>query len=296
MASQKKGVAKVAAFLTSLLELETGISSSSNHKEGGDEASNSDTDKNKNLDGVIERSDAGEAELVRSLSIEILALNAKPFGTGVAGAQVKAYHAAISRVLSRVPIPDVKSMLTSQPNDGSAVNGSIVSEETKQRVTLQLSEAFVAMKMATKKCPKEKIALKDINIAKDRIHDSLGVSSSSSSNSNNINNDNEEGEDEVETLFNEDLQFAEYAEGVEKYASELSQSEDLPFYDRKGPKVSKLKEKVMAAPARERSKRAAAQVASEKLVEDDLNVPLAKVTPQPTRSSRRREALQEFNE
>ncbi|CAL6423697.1 unnamed protein product [Bathycoccus prasinos] len=296
MASQKKGVAKVAAFLTSLLELETGISSSSNHKEGGDEASNSDTDKNKNLDGVIERSDAGEAELVRSLSIEILALNAKPFGTGVAGAQVKAYHAAISRVLSRVPIPDVKSMLTSQPNDGSAVNGSIVSEETKQRVTLQLSEAFVAMKMATKKCPKEKIALKDINIAKDRIHDSLGVSSSSSSNSNNINNDNEEGEDEVETLFNEDLQFAEYAEGVEKYASKLSQSEDLPFYDRKGPKVSKLKEKVMAAPARERSKRAAAQVASEKWVEDDLNVPLAKVTPQPTRSSRRREALQEFNE
>ena len=106
----------------------------------------------------------------------------------------------------------------------------------------------------------------------------------------------EEGEDEVETLFNEDLQFAEYAEGVEKYASELSQSEDLPFYDRKGPKVSKLKEKVMAAPARERSKRAAAQVASEKWVEDDLNVPLAKVTPQPTRSSRRREALQEFNE
>ena len=295
MASQKKGVAKVAAFLTSLLELETGISSSSNHKEGGDEASNSDTDKNK-TDGVIERSDAGEAELVRSLSIEILALNAKPFGTGVAGAQVKAYHAAISRVLSRVPIPDVKSMLTSQPNDGSAVNGSIVSEETKQRVTLQLSEAFVAMKMATKKCPKEKIALKDINIAKDRIHDSLGVSSSSSSNSNNINNDNEDGEDEVESLFNEDLQFAEYAEGVEKYASELSQSEDLPFYDRKGPKVSKLKEKVMAAPARERSKRAAAQVASEKWVEDDLNVPLAKVTPQPTRSSRRREALQEFNE
>ncbi|CAL6413979.1 unnamed protein product [Bathycoccus prasinos] len=295
MASQKKGVAKVAAFLTSLLELETGISSSSNHKEGGDEASNSDTNKNK-TDGVIERSDAGEAELVRSLSIEILALNSKPFGTGVAGAQVKAYHAAVSRVLSRVPIPDVKSMLTSQPNDGSAVNGSIVSEETKQRVTLQLSEAFVAMKMATKKCPKEKIALKDINIAKDRIHDSLGVSSSSSSNSNNNNNDNEEGEDEVETLFNEDLQFAEYAEGVEKYASELSQSEDLPFYDRKGPKVSKLKEKVMAAPARERSKRAAAQVASEKWVEDDLNVPLAKVTPQPTRSSRRREALQEFNE
>ena len=188
-------------------------------------------------------------------------------------------------------------MLTSQPNDGSAVNGSIVSEETKQRVTLQLSEAFVAMKMATKKCPKEKIALKDINVAKDRIHDSLGVSSSSSSNNNNNNNnDNEEGEDEVETLFNEDLQFAEYAEGVEKYASELSQSEDLPFYDRKGPKVSKLKEKVMAAPARERSKRAAAQVASEKWVEDDLNVPLAKVTPQPTRSSRRREALQEFNE
>ena len=134
MASQKKGVAKVAAFLTSLLELETGISSSSNHKEGGDEASNSDTDKNK-TDGVIERSDAGEAELVRSLSIEILALNAKPFGTGVAGAQVKAYHAAISRVLSRVPIPDVKSMLTSQPNDGSAFNGSIVSEDTKQRVT-----------------------------------------------------------------------------------------------------------------------------------------------------------------
>jgi condensin complex subunit 3 len=295
MASQKKGIAKVAAFLTSLLELETGISSSSNKDPGGDEASNSDN--NKNTTGVIERSDAGEAELVRSLSIEILALNAKPFGTGVAGAQVKAYHAAVSRVLSRVPIPDVKSMLTSQPsNDGSAVNGSIVSEETKQRVTLQLSEAFVAMKMATKKCPKEKIALKDINIAKDRIHDSLGVSSSSSSNSNNNNNDNEEGEDEVETLFNEDLQFAEYTEGVEKYASELSQSEDLPFYDRKGPKVSKLKEKVMAVPARERSKRAAAQVASEKWVEDDLNVPLAKVTPQPTRSSRRREALQEFNE
>ena len=284
MASQKKGVAKVAAFLTSLLELEVGASSS-NNKEGGDEASNSDNNKNVT---VIERSDAGEAELVRALSIEILALNAKPFGTGIAGAQVKAYHAAVARVLSRVPIPDVKSMLTSQPNDGSAVNGSIVSEETKQRVTLQLSEAFVAMKMAMKKCPKEKIALKDINIAKDRIHDSLGVSSSS--------RNNKEDEDEEGETLDVDLQFAEYTEGVEKYSNELSQSEDLPFYDRKGPKVSKLKQKVMAAPARERSKRAAAQAAAEKWVEDDLNVPLAKITPQPTRSSRRREALQEFNE
>ena len=284
MASQKKGVAKVAAFLTSLLELEVGASSS-NNKEGGDEASNSDNNKNVS---VIERSDAGEAELVRALSIEILALNAKPFGTGIAGAQVKAYHAAVARVLSRVPIPDVKSMLTSQPNDGSAVNGSIVSEETKQRVTLQLSEAFVAMKMAMKKCPKEKIALKDINIAKDRIHDSLGVSSSS--------RNNKEDEDEEGETLDVDLQFAEYTEGVEKYSNELSQSEDLPFYDRKGPKVSKLKQKVMAAPARERSKRAAAQAAAEKWVEDDLNVPLAKITPQPTRSSRRREALQEFNE
>jgi condensin complex subunit 3 len=291
MASQKKGVAKVAAFLTSLLELETGVSSS--NKEGGDEVSNSDNNKNA---GVIERSDAGEAELVRALSIEILALNAKPFGTGVAGAQVKAYHAAVSRVLSRVPIPDVKSMLTSQPNDGSAINGSIVSEETKQRVTLQLSEAFVAMKMAMKKCPKEKIALKDINIAKDRIQDSLGVSTSSSNSKKSKEREEEEEEEEEDETLDEDLQFAEYTEGVEKHASELSQSEDLPFYDRKGPKISKLKQKVMAAPARERSKRAAAQAASEKWVEDDLNVPLAKVTPQPTRSSRRREALQEFNE
>ena len=137
--------------------------------------------------------------------------------------------------------------------------------------------------------------MKDINIAKDRIQDSLGVSTSSSNSKKSKEREEEEEEEEDETL-DEDLQFAEYTEGVEKHASELSQSEDLPFYDRKGLKISKLKQKVMAAPARERSKRAAAQAASEKWVEDDLNVPLAKVTPQPTRSSRRREALQEFNE
>ena len=65
--------------------------------------------------------------------------------------------------------------------------------------------------------PQEKIALKDINIAKDRIHDSLGVSSSS--------RNNKEDEDEEGETLDVDLQFAEYTEGVEKYSNELSQSE-----------------------------------------------------------------------
>ena len=284
MASQKKGVAKVAAFLTSLLEIDVG---GSNKKEAADEDEVSNGDDNNNT--VAERSDAGEAELVRALSIEILALNVKPFGTGVAGAQVKAYHAAIARVLSRVPIPDVKSMLLSLPQDGSNSSGSIVSEETKQRVTLQLSEAFVAMKIAMKKCSKEKLALKDINMAKDRIHDSLGVSSSKASPR---SREEEDEEDDV----NEDLQFAEYCESVNTYANELSQSQDLPFFDRKEPKISKLKQKLLETqPTRERSKRAAAAAASEKWIEDDLNVPLQKITPKPTRTSRKREALEEIN-
>jgi len=77
------------------------------------------------------------------------------------------------------------------------------------------------MKMAMKKCPKEKIALKDINIAKDRIQDSLGVSTSSSNSKKSKEREEEEEEEEEDETLDEDLQFAEYTEGVEKHASEL---------------------------------------------------------------------------
>ena len=79
---------------------------------------------------------------------------------------------------------------------------------------------------------------------------------------------------------------------------ELSKYRDTIFISlsNKEPKISKLKQKLLETqPTRERSKRAAAAAASEKWIEDDLNVPLQKITPKPTRTSRKREALEEIN-